>query len=69
MYGKWGQVCDDGFGMIAAGVACKELGFTFGVREVRSGGFYGESESPLFLMDQVKCRGNETSLRECDFDG
>ncbi|XP_046476241.1 uncharacterized protein [Neodiprion pinetum] len=66
---KWGQVCDDGFGMIAANVACKELGFIYGAQEVRPAGYYGNADSQLFLMDQLKCRGNETSLRECDFDG
>ncbi|XP_046614568.1 uncharacterized protein LOC124302404 isoform X6 [Neodiprion virginianus] len=65
----WGQVCDDGFGMIAANVACKELGFIYGAQEVRPAGYYGNADSQLFLMDQLKCRGNETSLRECDFDG
>ncbi|XP_046745946.1 uncharacterized protein LOC124403977 isoform X2 [Diprion similis] len=69
VWGKWGQVCDDGFGMIAANVACKELGFIYGAQEVRPAGFYGNADSQLFLMDQLKCRGNETSLRECDFDG
>ncbi|XP_012286653.1 uncharacterized protein LOC105703113 isoform X2 [Orussus abietinus] len=68
--GHWGQVCDDGFGMINADVICKELGFNLGALSVRLGGFYGNLDPPSrFLVDQLKCRGNETSLRECDFDG
>ncbi|KAL6449111.1 hypothetical protein ACFW04_000663 [Cataglyphis niger] len=68
--GHWGQVCDDGFGMINADVICKELGFDLGALEVRSGGFYGNLEPPTrFMVDQLKCRGNETTLRECDFNG
>ncbi|KAG7212821.1 hypothetical protein KM043_002178 [Ampulex compressa] len=68
--GVWGQVCDDGFGMINADVICKELGFTLGALEVRPGGFYGNLDPPTrFMVDQLKCRGNETTLRECDFDG
>nr|XP_031846099.1 uncharacterized protein LOC116432824 isoform X3 [Nomia melanderi] len=68
--GVWGQVCDDGFGMIDADVVCKELGFTLGALEIRPGGFYGNLDPPTrFIVDQLQCRGNETSLRECDFDG
>lgn len=68
--GHWGQVCDDGFGMINAGVICKELGFDLGALEVRPGGFYGNLDPPTrFMVDQLKCRGNETTLRECDFNG
>ncbi|KAL2724827.1 hypothetical protein V1477_018688 [Vespula maculifrons] len=68
--GVWGQVCDDGFGMINAGVICKELGFPLGALEIKPGGFYGNLDPPnRFMVDQLKCRGNETSLRECDFEG
>ncbi|XP_032680376.1 uncharacterized protein LOC116848411 isoform X2 [Odontomachus brunneus] len=68
--GHWGQVCDDNFGMINADVICKELGFVLGALEVRPGGFYGNLEPPTrFMVDQLKCRGNETTLRECDFNG
>ncbi|XP_015110606.1 uncharacterized protein LOC107036887 isoform X2 [Diachasma alloeum] len=68
--GHWGQVCDDGFGMIDAEVICKELGFNLGALEVRPGGFFGNMDPPtVFMVDQLKCRGNETSLRECDFNG
>ncbi|XP_043522584.1 uncharacterized protein LOC122535258 isoform X3 [Frieseomelitta varia] len=68
--GVWGQVCDDGFGMIDADVICKELGFVLGALEVTPGGFFGNMDPPTrFMVDQLKCRGNETSLRECDFDG
>ncbi|XP_039312478.1 uncharacterized protein LOC105203625 isoform X3 [Solenopsis invicta] len=68
--GHWGQVCDDGFGMINADVICKELGFELGALEVRPGGFYGNLDPPTrFMVDQLKCRGDETTLRECDFNG
>lgn len=68
--GIWGQVCDDGFGMIDADVICKELGFVLGALEVKPGGFYGNMDpSTRFMVDQLRCRGNETSLRECDFEG
>ncbi|XP_029171270.1 uncharacterized protein LOC114940706 isoform X2 [Nylanderia fulva] len=68
--GHWGQVCDDGFGMINADVICRELGFDLGALEVKAGGFYGNLDPPTrFMVDQLKCRGNETTLRECDFNG
>ncbi|XP_071582510.1 galectin-3-binding protein A-like [Temnothorax nylanderi] len=68
--GHCGQVCDDGFGIINADVICKELGFDLGALEVRPGGFYGNLDPPTrFMVDQLKCRGNETTLRECDFNG
>ncbi|XP_031783436.1 uncharacterized protein LOC100120629 isoform X1 [Nasonia vitripennis] len=70
IFGKWGQVCDDGFDMIDANVVCRELGFSLGALEVRPGGFYGNLNPPdLFIVDQLKCRGNESSIRECDFEG
>ncbi|CAL7933954.1 unnamed protein product [Xylocopa violacea] len=68
--GVWGQVCDDGFGMIDADVICKELGFNLGALEVSPGGYFGNMDPPTtFMVDQLKCRGNESSLRECDFEG
>ncbi|XP_078053270.1 uncharacterized protein LOC144478771 isoform X2 [Augochlora pura] len=68
--GTWGQVCDDGFGMNDANVICKELGFVLGALEIRPGGFYGNLDPPTrFMVDQLQCRGNESSLRECDFEG
>ncbi|XP_020289719.1 uncharacterized protein LOC109857630 isoform X2 [Pseudomyrmex gracilis] len=70
VHGIWGQVCDDGFGMINADVVCNELGFDLGALEIRPGGFYGNLDPPTrFMVDQLKCRGNETTLRECDFNG
>ncbi|XP_074104804.1 uncharacterized protein LOC141531154 isoform X2 [Cotesia typhae] len=68
--GVWGQVCDDNFGMLDAEVICRELGFELGALELHLGGFFGNMDPPTrFMVDQLTCRGNETSLRECDFDG
>ncbi|XP_023316403.1 uncharacterized protein LOC106653221 isoform X3 [Trichogramma pretiosum] len=68
--GKWGQVCDDGFTIKAAHVVCRELGFQLGAVEVRPGSFYGNMNPPdSFMVDQLRCKGNESSLRECDNEG
>ncbi|XP_061402940.1 uncharacterized protein LOC133338851 [Musca vetustissima] len=68
--GKWGYVCDDKFGLKDADVVCRELGFKMGAIEVRGSSFYPPAGTNVaFNMDEVECRGNETSLRECDFKG
>ncbi|XP_037817731.1 uncharacterized protein LOC119607724 isoform X1 [Lucilia sericata] len=68
--GKWGYVCDDKFGLPDADVVCHELGFKMGAMEVRGNSYYSPSDvNVYFAMDEVQCKGNETSLRECDFKG
>ncbi|XP_068085129.1 uncharacterized protein [Anabrus simplex] len=71
VYGRWGAVCDDLFGMQDATVACRELGFSMGASEVHPSSFYGPKIGTdlIYLMDDLQCLGNETSLRECDFNG
>lgn len=74
-FGKWGYVCDDKFSMVDAHVLCHELGFSLGAAEVKSNSYYTPHDSltngadTVFNMDEVNCRGNETSLKECDFSG
>lgn len=72
VFGRTGYICDDGFGMQNAEVACKELGYPQGALEVRGNSFYAKDmkeNSSVYLMDDVKCIGNETSLKDCDFNG
>ncbi|XP_062709478.1 uncharacterized protein LOC134288486 isoform X1 [Aedes albopictus] len=72
---KWGYVCDDNFSLEAANVLCRELGYETGALELKPHSFYPPNAammrdgSPVFIMDEVRCSGNETSLRECDFAG
>lgn len=73
-YGQWGYVCDDKFTITNANVLCRELGFNMGAAEVKPNSFYPSNANvPItessFMMDEVTCQGNETSLKECDFDG
>ncbi|KAF5284904.1 hypothetical protein FQA39_LY16859 [Lamprigera yunnana] len=71
-FGKIGYVCDDKFGLRNADVVCKELGSPLGAAEVKGSSYYAQDvkdTSVLYLMDDVTCLGNESSLRDCDFNG
>ncbi|XP_054258708.1 uncharacterized protein LOC128983440 [Macrosteles quadrilineatus] len=69
--GEWGYVCDDQFDMRDAEVVCRELGFALGAAEIRPHSAFLplNSSKVLYLVDDLQCRGNETSIRECDFGG
>lgn len=61
--GTWGTVCDDLWGLCAAHVVCRQLGCGQGLGALGSGHF-GEGSGPI-LLDDVQCRGHETSLGQC----
>ncbi|KAB0348985.1 hypothetical protein FD754_013842 [Muntiacus muntjak] len=61
--GRWGSVCDDGWDLRDAAVACRELGCG-GALAAPGGAFFGEGSGPI-LLDDLRCRGNETALRFC----
>ncbi|XP_046667977.1 uncharacterized protein LOC124359347 isoform X2 [Homalodisca vitripennis] len=69
--GEWGYVCDDQFDLRDAEVVCREVGFTLGAAEIRPHSAFVplNTSKTLFLVDDLQCRGNETSIRECDFGG
>ncbi|GAB0095519.1 Peptidase S1 domain-containing protein [Sergentomyia squamirostris] len=76
VYDQWGYVCDDKFDMRDANVICRELGFPLGAAEVRGNSYYPPhrsmlrgDDSAIFLVDELDCRGNEKTMRECDFSG
>lgn len=67
--GAWGTVCDDGWDVASATVACRQLGYMSGrpmyldsVDTVHAPGM-----GPI-LMDDVRCRGYERRLVDCVFD-
>ena len=60
------------FGLTDANVLCNELGFELGALEVRGNSFFSSNfgiNETFYMMDDVTCLGNETSLRDCDFSG
>uniref|UniRef100_A0A8D1UIR7 Soluble scavenger receptor cysteine-rich domain-containing protein SSC5D n=1 Tax=Sus scrofa TaxID=9823 RepID=A0A8D1UIR7_PIG len=61
--GRWGSVCDDAWDLRDAAVACRELGCG-GALAAPGGAFFGEGAGPI-LLDDLRCRGNETALRFC----
>ena len=65
--GKWGTICDDGWDINDAGVACRQLGYKYGVRALR-GTSVPDGTGQIWL-DDVACSGNELSLSNCPHNG
>uniref|UniRef100_A0A673NDF3 SRCR domain-containing protein n=1 Tax=Sinocyclocheilus rhinocerous TaxID=307959 RepID=A0A673NDF3_9TELE len=63
---QWGTVCGDSWDMTDAVVVCKELGCGSPV-EVNKGA-YGSGIGPIW-MDDVKCTGTESTLKNCRSNG
>ncbi|XP_016379739.1 galectin-3-binding protein A-like isoform X1 [Sinocyclocheilus rhinocerous] len=64
---QWGTVCDDGWDLAEAQVVCRQLGFP-GAKSVTLGGRYGEGSGSIWL-DDMNCKGSESSLSDCSFKG
>ncbi|XP_050302204.1 uncharacterized protein LOC126740288 [Anthonomus grandis grandis] len=72
VFGKTGYICDDQFSLTNAEVLCKELGFKLGALEVKGNSYFAKDlleNNTQYMMDDITCIGNETSLMECDFAG
>ncbi|XP_078390910.1 scavenger receptor cysteine-rich domain-containing protein DMBT1-like [Cetorhinus maximus] len=59
----WGAVCDDGWDMLAARVVCKEVGCG-GVKSAPHDAHFASAPGS-FWLDDVKCKGHESSLVQC----
>ncbi|CAJ1425668.1 unnamed protein product [Effrenium voratum] len=69
--GGYGSVC--GMNSAAAHVACRQLGFDFGVVSSTPCGQYGGqshcgASGSAVAMKNLKCGGSEMSLSECEFE-
>ena len=53
--GEWSTVCDDNWSLVAASVACRQLGHAGALRAV-AGGTYGPGKG-IVLMGEVVCNG------------
>ncbi|XP_073701089.1 galectin-3-binding protein B-like [Garra rufa] len=64
---QWGSVCDDGWDLAEAQVVCRQMGFPGAISAI-PGGTYGEGSGQIWL-DEMKCKGSESSLSDCSFNG
>ncbi|XP_058392531.1 CD5 antigen-like [Diceros bicornis minor] len=63
--GKWGTVCDDGWGEMEAQVVCKQLGCGESLfPSVKARRSFGPGVGRIWL-DDVRCSGEERSLEQC----
>lgn len=63
--GVWGTVCDDGFGLAEAKVACTQIGYPNSVAVPLANAYYGPGTGPIYI-DELNCIGNETNIGQCD---
>ena len=65
--GEWGTVCDDGWNINDADVACRELGYSYAL-SYQCCSSYGRGSGQIWL-DNVGCSGGEYSLLSCPHHG
>jgi len=63
--GEWGTVCDDDFDIQDAHVICRMMGFPGAVSALVEGRFGAGNNSQEIVLDDLWCRGHETSLVSC----
>ena len=64
----WGTVCDNGWDLADAKVACREVGSRDADEALGGAAFPGGFGLPV-LLDDLSCRGDEESLFMCQHNG
>ncbi len=65
----YGGICDDGFDMEEANVVCRMAGFPQGAKEAAINSRFGSGRpDQQILLDEMDCKGTESSLLQCRFD-
>ncbi|XP_061172005.1 deleted in malignant brain tumors 1 protein-like [Saccostrea echinata] len=67
-HGGWGTVCDDNFGPEDAVVVCRMLRYKNVYAKAYGSAQFGPGTGNI-LMDDVICKGNETDISACRFQG
>ena len=62
-HNQWGYVCDHGWRIQAANVACRRLGYRRALKSYISR--RGPHWNDFFTLDDVECSGGEVSLLDC----
>nr|XP_055046310.1 deleted in malignant brain tumors 1 protein-like [Misgurnus anguillicaudatus] len=65
--GEWGTVCDYGWDLRDAAVVCREVNCGEAV-EVLHGAHFGQGSGEVWI-DEVRCSGSESSLKNCESNG
>ena len=66
--GLWGTICDVGWSIEDARVACRQLGYPDAVRFIPGGQVPSRTSGPVWLSN-VACTGQEQNLTSCSHDG
>ena len=65
--GEWGTICDDGWDLQDAMVACRQLGYGRAVKALK-GSSVPDGSGKIWL-DNVACTGSEVNVFSCAHNG
>ena len=63
----WGTICDRNWNIIDANVVCRELGFYYAAKPLPAK--YVQDGKGQIWLDNIECKGNESSIAHCLHDG